>query len=116
MKFNIKQVGPKSPRDESLKKLLNSPAIMAGSLLNTSGSKPRTQNMKESKTIFLPSDPNELCDILKLVQQKKQNGNNSDLINEEIFVILDKLLKNNAYLRNNLSNFYLNINLLQKQV
>ena len=46
-----------------------------------------------SKTIFLSSDPNELCDRLKLLLQEKQTGNNSDIINEEIVAIVDKLLE-----------------------
>ena len=46
-----------------------------------------------SKTIFLSSNPNELCDRLKLLLQEKHAGNNSDIINEEIVVIIDKLLE-----------------------
>ena len=33
-----------------------------------------------SKTIFLSSDPNELCDRLKLLLQEKHAGNNSILM------------------------------------
>ena len=44
-----------------------------------------------SKTICLSSDPNELCDILKLLLQEKQAGKNSNLINDEIVPIVDKL-------------------------
>ena len=43
--------------------------------------------------IFLPSDPDELCDRLKLLLQEKQAGNNRNLINEEILAIFDKLLQ-----------------------
>ena len=46
-----------------------------------------------SKTIVLSSDPNELCDRLKLLLQEKHAGNNSDIINEEIVAITDKLLE-----------------------
>ena len=46
-----------------------------------------------SKTTFLSSDPNELCDRLKLILQEKHAGNNSDIINEEFFAIIDKLLE-----------------------
>ena len=46
-----------------------------------------------SKTIFLSSDPNEFCDRLKLLLQEKHGGNNSDIINDEIVVIIDKLLE-----------------------
>ena len=51
MKFNIKQIGRKCNRDRTKAKLLKSPAIMAS----------------QNSTIFLPSDPNELCDRLKLL-------------------------------------------------
>ena len=66
MKFNIKKVGRKTPRDEPLIKLLISPVIMAGSLKKESSSKPKTQNLKKSKTIFLPSHPNGICWIKKV--------------------------------------------------
>ena len=56
MKFNIKQVGRKSPRDRSLKKLLKSAAIMALGI----------------STKLLPENPNELCDRLKLLLQKNK--------------------------------------------
>ena len=45
-----------------------------------------------SRTKFLSSDPDELCDRLKLLLQEKHAGNNSDIINEEINAIVDKLL------------------------
>ena len=44
-------------------------------------------------TIFLSENPNELCDRLKLLLQEKHAGNNSNIINEEIIVIIDKLLE-----------------------
>ena len=53
MHFDPKASGNKSTRDRKLKKLLNSPGLM----ISASG---------VSKTIFLSSDPNELCDRLKL--------------------------------------------------
>ena len=46
-----------------------------------------------SKTIFLSSDPDELCERLKLLLQEKHGGNNSNLIDEEIVTIVDKLLE-----------------------
>ena len=46
-----------------------------------------------SKTIFLSSDPNELCDRLKLLLQQKQAGNNSNILNCETFAIIDKVLE-----------------------
>ena len=43
--------------------------------------------------IFLPSDPDELVDKLKLLYFEKFGGNDSFLINEEIIAIVDKLLE-----------------------
>ena len=79
MNFDLKALGNKSIRDRTLIKLLKSPAIMAPGV---------------SKTIFLSSDPNELCDRIKLILQEKQAGNNSDIINQEIVDIVDKQLEN----------------------
>ena len=80
MIFNTKALGNKSTRDRTLIKLLKSPGLM----VSASG---------VSKTIFLSSGPDELCDRLKLLLQEKQAGNNSDIINNEIVVIVDKLLE-----------------------
>ena len=80
MHFDERRVGNKSTRDRTLIELLNSPGL----IVSASG---------VSKTIFLSSDPNELCDRLKLLFQEKQAGNNSDLINDEIVVIIDKLIE-----------------------
>ena len=46
-----------------------------------------------SKTIFLSTDPDELCDRLKSLLQEKHGGNNSDIINDGIVAIVDKLLE-----------------------
>ena len=46
-----------------------------------------------SNTIFLPSDPDELCDGLKLLLQEKEHGYNCDINNEEIVAKVDKLLE-----------------------
>ena len=78
MHFEGRRVGNKSTRDKALKKLLNSPAIMASGV---------------SKTIFLSSDPNELSDRCNLIIQEKHAGNNSNIINEEIVAIIDKILE-----------------------
>ena len=47
-----------------------------------------------SKTLFLPSDPDELRNSVKLLGQKVQAGKNSDKINDEFIVIFNKLLEN----------------------
>ena len=80
MHFDPKASGNKSTRDRKLIKLLNSPGLV----VSASGL---------SKTIILSSDPNELCDRLKLLLQEKHAGNNSDIINEEIVTIVDKFLE-----------------------
>ena len=43
-------------------------------------------------TVFLPKNPNELCDSLKLLLQEKQDETNSDIFREEIVAINDKCL------------------------
>ena len=78
MHFDGRRIGNKSTRDRTLIKLLNSPTIKASGI---------------SKTIFLSSDPHELCDRLKLLLQEKNSGNNSNVIDEEIIAIIDKLLE-----------------------
>ena len=76
--FDTKALGNKSTRDRTLIKLLKSPAIIASGV---------------PKTIFLSSDPKELCDRLRLLLQEKHAGNNSDIINDEIVALVDKLLE-----------------------
>ena len=44
-------------------------------------------------TMFLSSDPNELCDRLELLLQEKRAGNNSNIIIEEIVAIIDEFLE-----------------------
>ena len=44
-------------------------------------------------TMFLLTDPDKLCNRLKLLLQERQAGNNSDIINDEIVGIVDKLLE-----------------------
>ena len=80
MHFDQNAVGNKSIRDRKLIKLLKSPSLM----VSASGI---------SKTIFLSSDADELCNRLKLLLQEKHAGNNSEIINEEIVAIVDKLLE-----------------------
>ena len=77
MHFDPKASGNKSTRDRKIIKLLNSPGL----IVSASGA---------SKTMFLSSDPDELCERLKLLLQEKHAGNNSDLINDEIVAIVDK--------------------------
>ena len=78
MNYDTKSTGRPSIRHYSIIKILDSPAIMASGI---------------SKTIFLSSDADELCERLKLLLQDKNAGNNSEIINEEIVVIVDKFLE-----------------------
>ena len=78
MIFEVKAQGNKSTRDRTLIKLLKSPAVMASGVSNT---------------ILLSSDPDELCDRLKLLLQEKHGGNNSDINNHENVAIVDKFLE-----------------------
>ena len=78
MNYDTKSTGRPSIRHNSMVRLPNQPAIMASGI---------------SKTIFLSSDPNKLCDRLKLLLQEKHGGNISNLIDEEIVAIIDKLLE-----------------------
>ena len=80
MNFDTKAQGNKSTRDRTLTKILNSPRLMVSA-------------SRVSKTIFLSSDADELCERLKLLLQEKYARNNSDIINDEIVAIVDKLLE-----------------------
>ena len=100
MHFDMKAQGNKSTRDRKLIKLLKSPGL----IVSASG---------VSKTIFLSSNPDELCDRLKLLLQEKHGGNNSDLINEEIVVIVDKLLEYKCISKKQHKQISIKCNLLQ---
>ena len=80
MNFDLKAQGNKSARDRTLIKLLKSPGLM----VSASG---------VSITLFLSSNPDELCNRIKFLLQEKQARNNSDIINDEIIAIVDKLLE-----------------------
>ena len=99
MNFDKSRVGNKSTRDRTLITLLNSPAIMASGI---------------SKTIILSSDPDELCERLKLLLQEKHAGNNSDIINDEIVAIVDKLLEYKCISKKQHKQILIKCNLLHK--
>ena len=92
LNFDAKAVGNKSTRDKTLIKLLKSPGLM----VSASG---------VSRTIILSSDPNELCDRLRLLLQEKHAGNNSDINNDDLVAIFDKLLETDLSQSNNMSKF-----------
>ena len=100
MNFDVKAVGKKSTSDRILIKLLESPGL----IVSASG---------VSKTIFLSSDPDELCDRWKLLLQEKQAGNNSDIINNEVVAIIDVLLKYKCITKKQHKQILIKCNLLQ---
>ena len=63
-----------------------------GSGLNGETSRSSTRSSTQHY-IFLPSDPDELVDQLKLLYFEKVGGNDSFLINEQIIASIDKLLE-----------------------
>ena len=78
--FDVKGQCRKSTQDSTLMKLLKSQGLK----VSASG---------VSDTMFLPSDSDKLRNRLKLIMQEFQAGNNFDKINDEIIVLLDKLLE-----------------------
>ena len=98
--FDTKAQGNESTRDRTLIKLLKSSGLM----VSASG---------VSKTIFLSSDPDELCDRLKLLLQEKQAGNNSDIINDEVVAIIDVLWKYKCITKKQHKQILIKCNLLQ---
>ena len=101
MHFDQKALGKKSTRDKTLINLLKSPGL----IVSASG---------VSETIFLSSDPDELCNRLKLLLQQKHAGNNSDIINDEIVTIVDKLLEYKCITKKQHKQILIKCNLLHK--
>ena len=99
MNFVTKSTGRPSIRHISIIKILDSPAVMASGI---------------SKTIFLSSDADELCERLKLLLQEKSAGNNSEIINEEIVVIVDKLLEYRCITKKQHKQILIKCNLINK--
>ena len=80
----------KSTRDRSLIRLLRSPSLR----ISASGFS------SSHKTKCLSSDLNDLCDRIKLLQQEKQAGNVSNIINEEIIATMGRLLVDRCISKN----------------
>ena len=79
MKYNtVKNEGRPPVRHKSMIRLLNQPPTTGSGF---------------TKTIILSSNPDELCNRLRLLLQEKHAGNNSDIINDEIIAVVDKLLE-----------------------
>ena len=103
MHFDMKPLGKKPTRDKTLIKLLISPGL----IVSASG---------VSKTIFLSSDPDELCNRLKLLLQEKHAGNNSDLFNQKIVAIVDKILEYKCISKKQHKQILIKCNLIPKQM
>ena len=101
MYFDIRAPGNKSTRDRTLIKLLKSPGLM----ICASG---------VSKTIFLSSDPDGLCNRLKIILQEVQAGNNSNISNDEIIAIVDKLLDYKCISKKQHKQIFVKCNLLHE--
>ena len=86
MKTDKRVQGRKSTRDRTLINLFKSQGLM----VSASGN---------SNTIPLLSDPDELCDRLKLLLQEKHAGNKPGLINEENVVILKRKVIINTHIK-----------------
>ena len=98
MNFNIRQKENKSNRNKSIIRLLRSPRIVASGVT----------------TIFFSENADELCNRLKLLLQEKDAGNNSDIINEEIVAIIDKLLEYKCISKKQHNQILIKCNLLNK--
>ena len=90
MKYNINYGDEKSIRYYFIKELHNQ--------YNQLGSGLRSYARKLSRNhtnqyVFLPSDPDELVDQLKLLYFEKLGGNDNPQINEQIIAIIYKLLE-----------------------
>ena len=101
LNFDVRGQGRKSTRDRTLINLLKSPILVA----SASG---------VLKTTFLSTDPVELCDRLKLLLQEKQGGNTSEIFNEEIVAIVDKLLENKCISKKQHKQILIKCNLLHE--
>ena len=77
MKYNINYGDKKSNRYSLIKALFNT----------------YYQEGNGLKFIFLPTDPDELVDQLKLIVLEKVGGNNNPMLSEQIVAIVDKLLE-----------------------
>ena len=111
MKYNINYGDKKSKRYYFNKDLIKqyyqqsadfSPELstqlpnQVGSGLNFESARSYARSNSQSYTnqyVFLPSDPDELVDQLKLLYFENFGGNDSFLLNEQIIAIVDKLLE-----------------------
>ena len=62
---------------------------------------------------FLSEHPDEWCNRLKLILQERQAGNTSNIINDEIIAIVDKLLEYKCMSKKEHNQNLIKCNLLQ---
>ena len=101
MNFDLKAQGNKSNRDRTLIKTLKGPGLIVSA-------------SAVSKTIFLSSDPDEVCNRLKILSEKKHAGDNSNKINGEIVAKVDKLLEYKCLSKKQHEQILMKCNLLHK--
>ena len=92
--FDEKALGNKGIKDKSLIKLLKWPAIRGSGV----------------PTLLSQENPNELCDRIKLFLLEKQVGKYSNIFNEKVIAIADKVLEYNCILiEHSIIFYYLNV-------
>ena len=98
MNYNINYGDKKSMRYYFVKDLHNQYYQLESGLSSYPRklSRSNSQSYARSHTnqyVFLPSDPDELVDQLKLLYFEKLGGNDNPQLNEQIIAIVDKLLE-----------------------
>ena len=96
MNFNINYGDKKSMRYYFIKDLINQYTYQLSHWGNTIDNNQVGSGLNGScanPSVFLPPDPYELVDQLKLLYFEKVGGNDSFLLNEQLIAIVDKLLE-----------------------
>ena len=86
MIYDLNYGNKKSNRYNFINSMLQ---LQIGSGLNFTGQRPANPVV----CVFLPSDPDELVDQLKLLYFEKVGGNDNPMLSEQIIAIADKLLQ-----------------------
>ena len=94
MYFDEKVLANRNTRDKSPFNMLKPPAVLARSVEE----KP-LQTKRNKNTSLLVSNPNELCDWIKILLQEEQAGTKPNMSTEEIVAITDKLLEYNRIIK-----------------
>ena len=99
MNYDLNYGDKKSNRYNFIKSMLQ---LQIGSGLNFTGQRPANPVV----CVFLPSDPDELVDQLKLLYFEKVGGNDNPMLNEQIIAIADKLLQYQCITTNQHQNIF----------